>query len=194
MAKSNFYHFTGHKAAVNADEVVPLSKFIFTLTLPKILQQKYGTTEMITQQIKKVGGYEADKFVGIIEQEFAGVKRVFLGTNPEDGDIVTLDLEFNVNVNKSNVMYPYNILRDWSKLGYDGQTGLGVLKRDYIGQVTLEVHDKVGTVLKKFFAPMATPGSAPGAFELDYSKGTEIYSIGSYKVICEGWTDTLRTV
>lgn len=194
MAKTNYYHFSGHKAAVNADEAVFLSKFLFTLTLPPVLQAKYGTTELITQQIKKIGGYEADKFVGLAEQEFAGIKRIFLGTNPEDGGIVTLDCDFNVNVNKDIILYPYNILRDWSKLGYDGQTGLGTLKRDYIGQVTMELHDKVGNVLKKFYSPMATPGSAPSAFELDQGKSTELYGVSGYKIICENWEDITKTI
>lgn len=183
---SNQYHWKGSKASVNLDEPLFLTKFIATFTLPPILQAKYGNALILSEHILEVNGYRAEDIPSMVEQGFRGIKRMFVGTIPERGGIQELSMKFECNVDKNGVIYPYNIMRDWSKLEYDPQTGLQTLKRDHVGTFTLELHDKVGTVLDKFFSPCVMLKTPPNEKNLNYM------SEGQYQldatITAENWS------
>jgi hypothetical protein len=186
---SQRYHYSGSKASVNLDEPLFLTKFVSTFVLPPILQAKYGNAIILSEQILEIGGLKTEDLPAMSEQGFRGIKRMFVGTVPEAGGIQTLTMKYEVNVDKNGIIYPYNIFRDWSRLEYDPQTGLQTLKKDHVGQLTIEIHNKVGTVLKKFFSPTVFVNVAPNEMALNYmSEGQYQLDTG---VIAENWTDVI---
>jgi hypothetical protein len=167
------YHYSGSKTSLSLDEPLHLTKFMTTWILPPALQPIYGTQLTISDQLKSVGELSLDKLPELVEQMFRGTKRKFVGTVAED-TTVEMEMTFNVNVTKEGVPYPLDVMRDWCKLAYDVQTGLQLLKRDYVGQLTIEVHDKVGTLIRKVFFPVLLPATPPSNFEgLDYNEQKE---------------------
>jgi hypothetical protein len=160
------YHFKNSRASVQKDEPVYLTKFVTTWVLPAPLQAKYGG-EIINEQIKKMGGLATDKLPENVEQFYRAHKRRYAGTVVETN--IDIDMTFEVNVDSNNVMYPYNIMKDWCKLIYDPQTGFQSLKKDYTGSVTIEIHDKIGNVLKNVYFPIIFPITPPNAFDLEYN-------------------------
>lgn len=159
------YHFKNSRTSVNKDEPVFLTKFIATFVLPEALRQQYGS-EVMTEQIKRVGGLTTDKLPEPVEQAYRFHKRRFIGSVVETN--VDVEMEFEVNQDENNVMYPYNILRDWVRIGYDSNTGFQGLKRDYSGSSTIEQHDKVGNVLRRYYFPIYFPITPPNEMELAY--------------------------
>ena len=160
------YHFNNSRASVNKDEPVHLTKFIATFVLPPPLREKYGA-ELLTEQIKKVGGLTLDKLPETVEQLYRFHKRRFAGTVVETN--VDLETSFEVNIDEQLVMYPYNIMKDWAKLIYDPHTGFQALKKDYTGSLTLEVHNKVGDVIRNMYFPIIFPITPPNQWDLEYA-------------------------
>ena len=161
------YHFKNSRASVRQDEPVYLTKFITTWVLPAPLQAKYGG-EVILEQIKKIGGLTTDKLPAeTVEQLYRFHKRRYAGTVVDTN--IDLDMTFEVNVDENNVMYPYNIFKDWSRLIYDPHTGFQSLKKDYTGSATIEVHNKIVDVLKNVYFPLLFPTAAPNTFDLEYN-------------------------
>jgi hypothetical protein len=147
-------HFSTSKVSTSLDEPLYKTKFLGTFILPPILRPKYGVS-LMSEQLIKVGGLTTDKLPEEVTQWFRTTKRRFLGTVVDTN--VDVDTTFEVNVNKSGVIYPFNILREWSYLGYDAQTGFQGLKEDYVGSFNLDILAKNGKILRKIYFPIFFP-------------------------------------
>lgn len=180
------YHFSSSKTSTSLDEPVFLSKFLTTFILPPALRPKYGTT-MMTEQLIKMGGLAADKLPETVEQHFRSTSRRFLGGTVDTK--LDVDLTFEANVSKSGIIYPYNVLREWSYLGYDPQTGFFGLKRDMVGSCIIDVHVKDGVVLRKFYFPIFFPIKPLNEFALDYV--TEAIYQPTMTFAAENYTDKI---
>ena len=178
------YHFSDSKTSTSLDEPAYLTKFVSTWILPPALRSTYGT-QLISEQLKKVGGLDVDKMLNPVEQFYRFHKRRFAGSITETNIDVTTS--FEVNVSKGLILYPYNVVREWLYLIYDPQTGFQGLKRDYVGSWNLEIHNKVGDVLRTYYFPIFFPIKPITSMNLDYS--TE----GIYRMDMtwagENWTD-----
>ena len=162
---SKGYHFKNSRASTKLDEPVYLTKFVTTWILPLALRGKYGAT-IIDEQLKKIGGLACDKLPENISQAYRFHKRRFAGSVVETN--IDIDMEFEVNVDENKLMYPYNIFKDWCKLIYDPNTGNQSFKKDYVGAVTIEVHDKKGFVLRSYYFPLLFPITPPNNMDLEY--------------------------
>ena len=159
------YPFNQSRAFNQNDEPIYLSKFILTMVLPQPLREIYGP-ELITEQVRRIGGLETDKLPEAVEQGYRFDKRRYLGGVPDTN--VDIEMEFEVNRDASGAMYPYNIFRDWAKIGYDFNTGFQGVKEDYIGSATIQMHDKAGQVLREWFCRVIFPIVPPNAMDLEY--------------------------
>lgn len=178
------YHFSDSKTSTSLDEPVYTTKFVSTFILPPALRNTYGT-QLMSEQLLKVGGLECDKMLNPTEQFYRFHKRRFAGSITDTNIDVTTS--FEVNVSKGNIMYPYNVIKEWLYLIYDPQTGFQGLKRDYVGSWNLEIHTKAGEVLRKIYFPIFFPIKPITAMNLDYT------AEGHYKMDMtwagENWTD-----
>lgn len=170
------YNWGSGRVNASLDEPMFTTKFVTTWVLPPALRAKYGT-ELITQQIKKISGLDTLKIPEPVTQDFTHVKRSFVGSVVETQ--VDLDMDFEVNVDGSGVVYPFNIFRDWSRICYDISSGFFGLKKDYAGSLTVEQHRKDGLVLRRWYFPILFPRQPINAPELDYaSEGQYVISMG----------------
>lgn len=167
------YAFNQSRAFNENDEPIYLSKFILTMTLPPPLRERYGT-QLITEQVKRIGGLTVEKLPETVEQAYRFNKRRYLGGVPDTN--VDIEMEFEVNEDENNVMYPYNIFRDWTKIGYDINTGFQGVKRDYVGTGQVEIHNKGGALIRNIFARTLFPITPPNEMDLEYLNEA-IYSL-----------------
>lgn len=180
------YHFSSSKTSTSLDEPVYKSKFLVTFILPEALRARFGTL-MMTEQLIKMSGLTADKLPETVEQHFRYASRRFTGGVPDTK--IDVDLTFEANVSKAGIIYPYNVLREWSYLCYDPQTGFQGLKRDYVGSVIIDVHAKNGVVLRKFYFPIFFPIKPLNDIDLDYTQEA-IYQI-NMTFAAENYTDKI---
>ena len=171
---------------MNKHEPVYLTKFVTTWILPTPLQSLYGA-EVIVEQIKKIDGLDFDKIPSAVDQAYRFHKRKYAGSVVDTS--VELSMDFEVNVDESNRMYPYNIFKAWGKLQYDFMTGNMSLKKDYTGSVTIEIHNKVGTVLRNIYVPVIFIAGNLNAMSLDYT--SEAHYKSTVKFIAENPTDLI---
>jgi len=183
------YKFSGSRAAVNLDEPVFLTRYKANIILPASLQQKYGNASLLLEQHLKIDGLDNDKIPGTVSQKYKHHDRTFLGTIVDTKMALTFDFEVNVNPD-TLIPYPYDLLRDWSKLSYDPATGLQTLKRDHTGSATVEITNKIGQLIKYYDIPIFFPITQLPAWNLNQT--TEgIYKITGFKFQCENQKDLL---
>ncbi len=180
------YHFKDSKTSVSLDDPIYTTKFVATFILPPALRATYGT-QLMSEQLLKVGGLNCDKMLNTTDQFFRFHKRRFAGTVTDTN--IDINTDFEVNVSKGNIMYPYNVIREWCYLIYDPQTGFQGMKRDYVGSFDLAIHTKGGDILRKYYFPIFFPTKALPPMDLNYT------SEGQYKMnmtwAAENFTDTV---
>lgn len=180
------FHFKQSKVSLSLDEPVFLTKFQATFVLPEALRSRYGT-ELVTEQLIRVGGLVTDKLPDAVEQVFKFHKRRFIGSVVETN--VDVEMDFEVNVNKeTRAMYPYDVFRDWVKLGYDSNTGFMGLKEDYVGSCTVVLINKIGSVLREWIFPIFFPITPPNDMGLE--SNNEANYVLSMTFAGENQTDT----
>lgn len=158
------YHYRNSRVSTEKWEPVYLTKFNTVWVLPPALRARFGT-ELITEQTIEIAGLNTDKMPEELIQKYKFVNRKFTGSVVD----TSVDLEFVMEVNvdpKTKAMVPYDRMKAWGQLCYDFNSGFQGLKSDYTGSCTIQMHDKVGDVLKEWFCPIIWPKTAPNAFDL----------------------------
>jgi hypothetical protein len=189
MSKPN-YHFSGSRAAMNLDEPVYLTKYRANIILPPALQQKYKTSEILIEQALKISGLDLDKLPGVVTQKYKHNDRTYMGTIVDTKVKLTMDFEVNLNPG-TLIPYPYDMLRDWSKLIYDPNNALQTLKRDHVGSATISVDDKINRMIKYYEFPHFWLVSQLPPWNLD-STTEGIYKITGLQFQCENQKDSLN--
>lgn len=108
-----------------------------------------------------------------VKQYFKFASRSFADGRPSQTDAL-LTVEFEVNLNENNDAYVYNILRKWADLVFDPLTGKQGLKRNYVGEMYVALHDKDIKIFREWrFKPVfpvsqSKNGDAINPMDLDY--------------------------
>lgn len=153
--------------------------------MPEALRGRFGT-ELITEQTIEISGLNTDKMPEELVQKYKFVNRKFTGSVVD----TSVDLEFVMEVNtdpKTNAMIPYDRMKAWGQLCYDFNSGFQGLKKDYTGSCTIQMHDKVGNVLKEWFVPIIWPKTAPNQFDLKSAEE------GNYKLTMTMHAENITT-
>jgi hypothetical protein len=166
-------HFSDSKISTGLLEPVYNSLFKATFTLPLALRTRFGT-DLLHEQLKKLGDIDFHKFPELVEQHFKHVSREFVGTIVDTK--TEIECEFEVNTDENGIMWPYNILYAWSSLCWDDNTGLQTTKKDYVGQIDIAISDKIGNPLREIYAPICFPMTKPNAMTPD-SNDNGIYTL-----------------
>ena len=183
-------HFTNSRAAINNFEPVYLNQFEVIINPPAGIIDATTTFKgetILTQQVKSITGLAVDILPAAnVEQNYKFATRRYAGGEPSTSDM-TLTMEFEVNLNDTNSMTTYKILRQWSDLIYNPLTGAMGLKSDYVGSMVISVFNKRGDVFRRIRIPSCFLSEAINAMELDY-ENPAIYTV-STSWICDYWED-----
>lgn len=126
----------------------PVYKNLFELTidLPAIIRTP-NSQRVLLENATNIDLNVTNKDLGVSAQRFKYSTRAFL-QSPQDTD-VSFDIKFNINQNDKKVIETWQHLKDWYDLIWNSQTGELHYKADYIGQITAQIHDRTGEVIRR---------------------------------------------
>lgn len=105
--------------------------------------------DIMSAYCKEVSGISLYKALDPITQSYRGATRSYApgGTGETHVD---LTMSFTQNVNSSNQLHIYKVLKEWKNLVYNPNTGTRGLKIEYAdGTVILDIHNRKGDVLMR---------------------------------------------
>ena len=162
---SGLPHYQNSKAAMNNWEPLFLNQFEVIITPPSTITAGTG---FLVEHVKKLSGLPEITPGGTVEQFYKFAKRTYSSAKPED-TTAELEIDFEVNLGTSNDMYIYNTLRAWADIHFNPETGSQGLKKDYVGSMTVLIHNKNREVYREFtFNPVYLMEPLKN-MELDYT-------------------------
>ena len=141
-------HGTTHPNTSRIDEPVYPSLFETTFILPTIVQNQGRDPLLLLENALSISGLEVHKGLGTAMQRFKYSTRMFL-TMPENTSLESVSIGFNVNVGNAGDVYNYNALRSWYDLAWNSQNGTLAYKRDMVGTIIVNHHDRNGFVIRR---------------------------------------------
>lgn len=178
-------HFTQSAQSVNLDEPIYQSMFVALLTLPPSIQNE-DTKKHLTAQLKSISGLTIDPASDVVEQSYRGAKRSFAGGLPS-ATTLDLSLNFNMNLNKYNQMETYKLLQAWNRLIHDPLTGIKGKKKDYVGAIEINGHDRAGDIYMRIKCPVVFLSGGLPEFSFD-SDANDIINLDGITFRADYWT------
>lgn len=150
----NLPRYANSQASVRNWEPVFLNQFDVIITPPAAISGTGYFVDLLVEQVKDVKGLPEIVPTRTVEQQYMWAKRTFSKPVPEE-TTAELQISFEVNLNHRNSMYVYEMLRAWADLGFDQSTGMHGMKRQYSGEITVLIHNKIRRVFRQFnFKPV----------------------------------------
>lgn len=171
-------HYNSSKASVEKYEPIFLNQFEVIITPPAAIPVPAGNPgngNIMLEQVLSVGGFSPDKNPEEITQQYKNAKRYYSGAAPKE-TFMNLSINFEVNLDKSNSMYAFKVLRQWADLIYNPLTGGMGLKKDCCGTIIIKVFNKAGEVFRQVTCKDAFLMKSINPMDLDYT-GTGIYKM-----------------
>lgn len=182
-------HGTTHPNTEQIFEPVYPSLFEVTFVLPTIVQEQGRDPLMLLENTTKISGLNVHKDIGVQNQRFKYSTRLFL-TMPEDTSLESVNITFNVNVGNAGDVFNYNALRSWYDLVWNSQNGTLNYKRDIVGTIIVNHHDKKGFVIRRITLHNCQIKNIGGYLEdVDWSDTTSILSDVTADFAVDYWTD-----
>lgn len=174
-------HFNNSIAARNNFEPVFLNQFEVTIVPPSAItlaNTTFNGESILTQQVKSLTGSLAVDIqpAAPVTQYYKFAERRYAGGEPSTSD-VQFSVAFEVNLNDSNSMQIYKILRQWSDLIYNPQTGAMGLKRDYVGTMVVSIFNKQGDVFRRITLNNCFLIEPLTSMPLSYEQGDALYTL-----------------
>lgn len=170
---SGYPHYRNAHASMEKWEPVYLNLFEVTIKPP----ESVDGWDWIMDNVTRIGGLDTEKIPGTVEQIYKGARRRFSAAFP-DSTTADISIGFEVNLNNENSMYVYKGLRKWCDLIFDPLTGAMTLKTTYSGgPMTVSLYNKLGETFRQWIFPVIWPITPIPMMDLDYSTGSNIWSI-----------------
>lgn len=171
----------------------PVHKNIFEVkfTVPEALREKFGKDEfLLTEHLLKISGLDTlGRAPSVQQQKFMGTDRSYVSSKL-DSTHAELEMEFTLNLRNDIDNYIYNLFRHWVSLGYDINTGVRSLKREYCADwLNISVANRRGDIYwEVIFKDVMINGDITGLNELDYDSGEAVTL--SVKLVSDWWKET----
>lgn len=178
-------HFTKLQSTNVAYEALYPSLFEITFILPQTLQAQGRDPLMLLENAQNID-LPLTPEITTASQRFKFTTRVYL-TLPEKTDM-EFGIKFNLNVNDSGSIFVWNTLRAWYDLVWNSQTGSTGYKKDIVGTILVNVHDKEGFVIRRVtYQNVQLKGLDQMSFAYDQS--TSIHEPVEAKFVSDYWDD-----
>jgi hypothetical protein len=178
-------HFTQLQSTnVNFEPVYP-SLFEITFVLPTLLQEE-GRDPLVMLENATNVTLPLTPDIEATEQRFKFSTRRYL-TLP-DSTHMDFDINFNLNVNEDGAVFIWNTLKSWYDKVWNSQNGSTMYKRDLVGTVVVNQHDKKGFVIRRVTYQNAQLMGI-GEIALDWTNNTSIVEPVQVNFTADYWTD-----
>ena len=182
-------HGTTHPNTEQIFEPVYPSLFEVTFVLPSIVQDQGRDPLLLLENATKIDGLEVHKSIESVEQRFKYSTRMFL-TMPQNTSLESVNISFNVNVGNAGDVFNYNALRAWYDLAWNSQNGTLSYKRDLVGTIIVNHHDKKGFVIRRITLHNCQIKNIAGYLDgVDWNETTSIVTDVNAEFVVDYWTD-----
>ena len=186
-------HITNSQAGRNLWDPVHSNIFEVYFTIPEALRAQFGKDEAIlTEHVLKISGLDAlNRAPGVGQQKFMGTDRSYI--NPKlDSTHAEIEVEFTLNHRNETDNYIYKLFRAWAALGYDQNTGVRHLKKDYCSDfLKVSIANRAGDIFHEVvFKDVMMNGDMSGGFEeMDYESSDALEL--TVKFVSDWWKETI---
>ena len=182
-------HGSTHPNTEQIFEPVYPSLFEVTFVLPTIVQDQGRDPLLLLENATKIDGLTVHKDIGTEKQRFKYSTRMFL-TMPEDTSLDNVDISFNVNVGNAGDVFNYNTIRAWYDLVWNSQNGTLNYKRDIVGTIIVNHHDKKGFVIRRITLHNCQIKKLGGFLDtVAWDETSKIVTEASAEFVVDYWTD-----
>ncbi len=189
MPLPHFTNVTSHFGDNNGPfEAVYPSLFEINFILPGILQAQGRDPLMLLENATNISGFNLTPTIAEQTQRFKYSTRVYLPLPTQTH--TTFDINFNINIDHGRAMFTWNTLRSWYDLLWNSQIGTNFYKRDMVGTVIVNQHDKKGFIIRRMtFHNTQIKGLDNAISDLDWEKNADIVKSTKASFVCDYWTD-----
>ena len=186
-------HITNSEAGRNLYDPVFKNIFEVGFTLPSPIPASFGKDIMlITEHVTKISGLGAlNRAPGTGVQKFMGTDRTYI--NPKlDSTSAEIEVTFTLNLRNATDNYIYKVFRAWAALGYDQNTGVRHLKKDYCAEyLKVSIANQAGDIYREIvFKDVMINGDLGGSHEdLDYDSTDPLELTVKFK--SDWWNETM---
>lgn len=182
MALPHFSNILSHNSN---DEPVYKALFELTFDLPPILGRTIDDVKLMLENARNIT-LPLTPDIEVQTQRFKFSTRAYV-TLPSQTHVADLSINFNLNENDRNAVFVWNILKAWYDLAWNSQTGETHTKREMIGNIIVNQHNKKGQVIRRVtYKNVQLVGVSE--IELNWDSPTEILEC-SGKFIADYWED-----
>ncbi len=169
-------HFTNIQSHFEKWEPVYKNLFEVTILLPTALQQIHPDSKILLMENATSASLPTYPPLATATQKFKYSTRLFL-TTPDTTSISETSIKFNLNVNNQLQVFAFRMLKDWFDLGWNNETGELNYKRNLVGDIIINVHDREGMVIRRVTFHNAMMTKFTGWEDLSWDSGTELASL-----------------
>lgn len=151
----------------------PVYKALFEITFdfPPILGRSATDVRLALENANAVN-LPLTPDIEVVAQRFKYSTRAFV-TLPKETHIQDLSIKFNLNEDDKGRVYIFNMLKAWYDLVWNSQDGTTHTKREIVGTIIVNQHNKKGKVIRRVtYKNVQIIGLAP--IELAWENPAEI--------------------
>jgi hypothetical protein len=151
----------------------PIFKALFEITfdLPPILGRPATDVKLLLENARNIS-LPLTPEIERVTQRFKYSTRVYVSL-PDKTHVDDIDIKFNLNQNDKNAVFVWNTLKAWYDLVWNSQTGENAYKREMLGNIVVNQHDRRGAIIRRVtYRNVQIFGI--DAIELDWDSPTEI--------------------
>jgi len=179
-------HFTNIVTANALYEPIYPSLFEITFILPTLLQAEGRDPLMLLENALSVD-LDLTKDLSTQTQRFKYSTRVYV-TMP-DQTHTDFSIKFNVNQDNDGSVFVWNTLKSWYDKAWNSQNGTLHYKREMVGTVIVNQHDRKGFVIRRVTFQNVQLNGIGGYSSLDWGNNTSIIESVDAKFVSDYWID-----
>ena len=177
-------HFTQLQSTNVNYEAVYGGLFEITFILPTLLQEEGRDPLMLLENANSVN-LPLTPAIGVSQQRFKFSTRNYM--NLPDQTSVDVDINFNINQDENGAVFVGNSLRAWYDKVWNSQNGTTMYKRDIVGTIIVDHHDKKGFVIRRV-TYMNCQIKSIGDIPLDWTNAGIIENVPA-SFVADYWVD-----
>lgn len=178
-------HFNSVLSHNRNDEPVFKALFEITFDLPPILGRTTTEVQLVLENARNIT-LPLTPDVELQTQRFKFSTRAYV-TLPSQTHNPDISINFNLNENQQNAVFVWNILKAWYDLVWNSQTGETHTKREMIGNIIVNQHNRKGQVIRRVtYKNVQIVGV--GEIELNWDSPQDILEVAA-KFCADYWED-----